>query len=81
MRGPDLDRERSERKLTLAQFSSTYNEGLPEGFPKVSPALLRLFVKRYPHLFSQENTWSLDRHRKQVMDWLPMHLRSSQEVA
>jgi hypothetical protein len=75
MKAPDLDKERSERKLTLADFLKTYNAGLPAGFPRASSALLREYQKRYASQFKGD-LWSLDQHRKKFMDWLPMHLKS-----
>ena len=76
MKGPDLDRERSEKKLTLNDFLKTYNEGLPAGFPKASLPLLREYQKTYAGQFKDTTLWSLDLHRKKFMDWLPMHLKS-----
>ena len=77
MRGPDLDRENSERRLTLAEFLAAYNIGLPTGFPRASTPLLRVFSQKYPDFFKNSELWSLDQHRKKVMDWLPNHLRAS----
>ena len=77
MKGPDLDRERSEKRLTLAEFLKSYNADLPEGFPRASLPLLKEFAKRYPELFKLGITWSLDQHRKKLMDWLPMRMRNS----
>ena len=76
MRGPDVDKENSERKLTLAEFLAAYNKGLPTGFPRVSASLLRIFNLRYPDFFKNGEFWSLDQHRKKVMDWLPSHMRA-----
>lgn len=75
MKGPDLDRERSERKLALSDFLALYNEGLPAGFPRASFAFLEQFKKLYPAQF-KDGFWSLDLHRKKFMDWLPTHLKS-----
>jgi hypothetical protein len=71
MRIPDLDRQRSEKQLSLSEFLKTYNEGLPVEFPRVSPALLREFRKTHLGLFKNSNLWTLDQHRKTVMNWLP----------
>lgn len=75
MKAPDLDRERSERKLTLPDFLKTYNRGLPEGFPRASSILLEAYKRAYPSQF-KDNLWSLDLHRKKFMDWLPQYLKS-----
>ncbi|MEK7510831.1 MAG: hypothetical protein AAB582_01160 [Patescibacteria group bacterium] len=77
MRGPDLDRERSEKKLSIQEFLSSYNDGLPAQFPRASLPILALFEKAFPELFKKHG-WSLDQHRKKVMDWLPTHIRANE---
>jgi hypothetical protein len=77
MKGPDPDRERSERKLSLKEFTVCYNEGLPEGYPPVTASLLKTFQTTNAHFFKHTDTWSLDQHRKKVMDWLPSHIRNT----
>lgn len=74
MRTPDLDRERSEKKRSLVDFLALYNENLPEAFPKASTGLLEEFRSIHKALFSRGgNVWSLDQHRRKVMDWLRTH--------
>ena len=75
MKSRDYDRERSEKRLSLAEFLAAYNEDLPSQFPRVSLPYLKEFRKTYTGLFKSE-TWSLDQHRKKVMDWLPAHLKA-----
>lgn len=70
MRLPDLDKIRSEKILTFKGFIASYNENLPEEFPRASSALLREFKKTHEALFTGADSWSLDQHRKKVMDWL-----------
>lgn len=78
MRTPDLDRERSEKKRSLAEFIVLYNENLPVGFPRASAVLLEEFKSAYAGLFPRRgNVWSLDQHRRKVMDWLRTHGESS----
>ncbi|MBU6321711.1 MAG: hypothetical protein KGI78_04110 [Patescibacteria group bacterium] len=76
MKGPDLDRERSERRVTLATFLAEYNDKLPEAFPRASLPLLREYRTRYPGQFKADGLWSLDEHRKRFMDWLPAYLKT-----
>jgi len=71
MKLPDLDRARSEKVLTLPEFLRSYNENLPTAFPRASLPLLREFKKVHMGLFKVTDVWSLDVHRKKVMDWLP----------
>ncbi|HEX8591553.1 MAG TPA: hypothetical protein VF696_02290 [Candidatus Paceibacterota bacterium] len=77
MKLPDLDRLRCERPLTLPKFLNTYNEDLPTGFPPATAELLREFKKTHEPLFKGGSVWSLDQHRKRVMDWLPRKYRES----
>ena len=76
MKGPDPDKERSERRLTVADFLRSYNENLPSEFPRASLLYLGEFRKVYPGMFKGDDAWSLDQHRKKFMDWLPMYLKS-----
>lgn len=74
MRTPDLDRARSEKKRSLAEFLFLYNENLPAAFPPASAELLAEFRSIHKALFtSRGNVWSLDQHRRKVMDWLRTH--------
>ncbi len=77
LRNPDPEKERSERKLTLNAFLETYNEGLPEQFPLASISLLKKFQLASPKLFQDSDAWTLDKHRKQFMDWLRVYIRSN----
>lgn len=70
MRGPDVDKIRSEKPHTLAEFLRLYNENLPESFPRVSAALLEEFRTTHASIFKSSGAWSLELHRKKVMDWL-----------
>ena len=69
MRGIDHDRVRSEQTRSLAEFLKLYNENLPPSFPAASAALLKEFKQTHANFFKSD-TWSLDLHRKKVMDWL-----------
>lgn len=69
MKLPDTDKIRSEKILSLPGFIQAYNENLPADFQQATPALLREFKKTHPTIF-KDSTWSLDQHRKKVMDWL-----------
>lgn len=70
MRTPDLDRARSEKKRTLDEFLALYNASLPETFPAATASLLEEFRTGHKSLFPAGSRWTLDRHRKEVMDWL-----------
>jgi len=76
MRNPEPEKERSERKLSLNDFLATYNEGLPEEFPLASIPLLKKFQEARPKLFRDGDVWTLDKHRRQFMDWVRQYVRS-----
>jgi hypothetical protein len=77
MKLPDLDRARSEKSLSFGEFLKAYNEKLPAEFPPASTQLLKEFKKHHAGLFKDDNAWSLDQHRKKVMDWLTSRARIS----
>ena len=74
MKSPDLDKQRSEKKLLLAEFLKSYNDSLPKDFPRATLPVLEKFRENYPSLFKADNLWTLDQHRKKLMDWLPQYL-------
>lgn len=61
----------SELQVSLADFLASYNENIPSSFPRASVALLEKFKDTHSMLFTKSDLWSLDRHRKKVMDWIP----------
>jgi hypothetical protein len=70
MKLPDPDKIRSEKVHTLTEFMKLYNENLPSSFPKASAELLEQFRSKHADSFKSKGGWSLDQHRKKVMDWL-----------
>ncbi len=58
---------------SLAAFMQTYNKSVPVGFPHPSARILKAFQAQHPALFKNTNEWSIDKHRKRIMDWLPSH--------
>jgi hypothetical protein len=70
MNPPDLDRERSERTHTLENFMKLYNENLPVSFPRATLPLLTEYKLSHAEFFKTTDTWSLNIHRKKIMDWL-----------
>ena len=70
MKTLDLDRQRSEMSRSLSEFLKLYNENLPLTFPRASAVLLEDFKNAHANLFKSNSVWSLDLHRKKVMDWL-----------
>jgi len=61
----------NEIPLSLSEFLKSFNQNMPLNFPRASEGRLIKFKKEHESLFQKDNTWSLDMHRKKVMDWLP----------
>jgi len=61
----------SQMQVTLQEFLASYNKNMPEGFPRASTALLKKFQAAHAMLFKNGDLWSLEQHRKKLMDWLP----------
>jgi hypothetical protein len=64
----------NELQIPLADFLKFYNSNLPIAFPKASAALLKKYKKDHEGFFKHGELWSLDLHRKKILDWLPYNL-------
>jgi hypothetical protein len=60
-----------ELQIPLSDFLKYYNHNIPAGFPSASTALLEKFKGTHPTLFKHGDLWSLDQHRKKIIEWLP----------
>ncbi len=60
--------------LTVEEFLRNYNSNMPQGYPHVSIAILEKFKAEHSSLFKDNHLWSLDRHRKRMIDWLPQNI-------
>ncbi len=63
----------SQIQIPLADFLASYNKNMPAAFPRASAKLLMKFKETHPTLFKKGDTWSLDQHRKKLMDWIPQN--------
>ncbi|MEK9201800.1 MAG: hypothetical protein AAB944_02405 [Patescibacteria group bacterium] len=61
----------SQMQISLSDFLKFYNQNIPAGFPQASVSLLKKFKDAHSMLFKHGNLWSLDQHRKKLIDWLP----------
>jgi len=61
----------NEIALSLSEFMASFNQNMPESFLQVTEELLVKFREEHKGLFRKGGSWSLDQHRKKVMDWLP----------
>ncbi|HEY4486164.1 MAG TPA: hypothetical protein VJB70_00310 [Candidatus Paceibacterota bacterium] len=63
----------NEIPITISEFLASFNKNMPESFPRASAVLLKKFKEAHPALFKRGDSWSLDQHRKKLIDWLPRH--------
>ena len=64
----------NEMPLTNVEFLESYNKNMPEGYPHVSLAILEKFKEMHLSLFKANGAWSLDQHRKRMIEWLPQNI-------
>lgn len=64
----------NEVMLTMPEFLETYNKHMPKGYPHVSLEILQKFKDEHLSLFKNGGLWSLDQHRKRMIDWLPQNM-------
>ena len=76
MRGNNALKQ-NEVKTSLVAFMESYNKSIPEGFPRPSVKLLKTFQELHPMLFKHGDEWSIDKHRKRLMDWLVSYRATS----
>ncbi|HEY4515615.1 MAG TPA: hypothetical protein VJH67_00270 [Candidatus Paceibacterota bacterium] len=74
MRNDPNEIKLNEIPLSLSEFLESFNKNMPATFPQVSEANLLKFKEEHKALFQKGGSWSLDQHRKKVMDWLPRNV-------
>lgn len=62
--------EISQRQISLSEFLESYNQNIPADFPRASVVNLKKFQGTHPTLFKSGDMWSIDQHRKRMIDWL-----------
>lgn len=60
-----------EMQISQDDFLKSYNANMPSSFPRASNALLEKFKAEHAGLFRHGDMWSLDTHRKKLIEWLP----------
>lgn len=55
---------------TTALFVDYYNENIPDAFPRATLKALLKFQEKFPALFKGKGDWTIEKHRKKLMDWL-----------
>ncbi|MDO8492999.1 MAG: hypothetical protein Q7S19_00420 [bacterium] len=66
----------SQAEMPLADFLESYNKNMPASFPRATTSLLKKFQEAHAVLFRHGDSWSLDQHRKKLMDWLPRNIKT-----
>jgi len=66
-----------QMQITLSDFLESYNKNIPKGFPLATVPLLKKFKDEHSMLFKNGDLWSLDQHRKKIIDWLPRNSDAS----
>ncbi len=57
----------------LEVFVDYYNKNIPASFPKATKEALEQFQETHPGLFDDNKMWTIDKHRRRLMDWLPSY--------
>ena len=63
-----------ELPLTDKEFLESFNRNMPQGYPLVSLEILKKFKEAHLKMFGTDGSWSLDHHRKRVIEWLPQNI-------
>jgi hypothetical protein len=69
------DPKENEVHISPSDFLKSFNAHMPESFPRVTNSLLQKFRESHEGLFLKSGElWSLDLHRKKLIDWLPRNM-------
>jgi hypothetical protein len=60
-------------EMTLVEFANYYNKNIPASFPRATKLALEEFKTVHPTLFDTKGLWTIDKHRRRLMDWLPSY--------
>lgn len=63
----------NQEMTTSSVFLAAYNKGIPESYPRASLKELVSFQATHPLLFKKGDWWSIEKHRKRLMDWISSH--------
>ena len=56
--------------MTLEEFMNYYNDNTPVAMPRATKDALKEFQTSHATLFDEGGLWTIDKHRRRVMDWL-----------
>ncbi len=63
-----------QMSMTDAEFLKSFNDNMPAGYPHLTLLTLKKFKDAHTSMFSGEGSWSLEHHRKRMIEWLPQNL-------
>ena len=72
-KGPSIH----EAHISLVEFVTSYNKMIPAEWPQATILLMKKFKESNLVLFKNGDLWSIDLHRKRIIDWLPLNSRVS----
>jgi hypothetical protein len=67
----------NEALITISEFVVAYNKTIPAEWPKANKELMQKFREANPSIFRHGELWSIDLHRKKIIDWLPLNSKVS----
>ncbi|MFA6475983.1 MAG: hypothetical protein WCV68_01055 [Candidatus Paceibacterota bacterium] len=67
------EQEKNFVETSLEAFVLYYNQNIPESHPRATVAALEQFQATHAVLFDDKKTWTIDKHRRRLMDWLPSY--------
>lgn len=70
MRSRSNQFEQNQAFTSLAIFIENYNKSIPKDFPRATGKALKEFQITHSTLFKKPDDWSIEKHRKRLMDWL-----------
>jgi len=70
MKSRSNEYEQNQAITSLAVFIDAYNKSIPEDFPRATTKVLKQFQISHSALFKNPDNWSIEKHRKRLMDWL-----------
>jgi hypothetical protein len=73
-KGPSIN----EAQISVSEFVISYNKTIPAEWPHATIELLQKFKESNVSLFKHGDLWSVDLHRKRIIDWLPLNSRVPQ---
>ena len=77
----EKDSNLHEVLMPLDEFLKSFNQNMPANFPQVSETQLLEFKKDHESFFKNGKFWSLEQHRKKVIDWLPQNIKKMERAA